>query len=668
MVRKLLIANRGEIACRIIGTCRRLGIRTVAVFSDADRGALHVRLADEAVRIGPAEAARSYLDAEAILAAALRTGADAIHPGYGFLSERTVLPRRCAELGIIWVGPSAAAIEAMGSKIEAKRIAAAAGVPSVPGVEAGQDDAALAAAARAIGYPVLVKASAGGGGRGMRRVESAGELAAALAAARQEAQIGFGDPSLLVEKLIARPRHLEVQLAGDKHGNLVHLFERECSIQRNYQKVVEEAPAPNLTERTRALLHDAALRLGRAIGYDSLGTAEFILEEGEEQPYFLEMNTRLQVEHPVTEMVTGLDLVEWQIRIAGGETLPLAQGAVRLAGSAIEVRLNAEAPGAGFRPEVGEIAGLVVPVGEGLRFDTGVETGSVVTPFYDSMLAKLIAHGADRLEAVRRLRAGLQGLAVFGVGTNQRFLQAVAACPEFVAGRLTTRFLDEAFPGGWQPQPSSGATERLAAVAAWMLRAAGSLPELGPWTTLGSFRVLAQAGRPGRVSVSVSEGDDERTIGVEGQCGRYRAFDGDAEHLVTAERNGAGLAVMIDGVERHYFVHIDGDQVHLSGTDTTSHFVVVPRVRRPSEATGQGGEASPRLLAAMPGRISAIEVAVGQQVTQGDTVVVMEAMKLLLRLAAPVSGRVSEVLCRVDEIVGAGTVLLTIEPESDQRS
>ena len=400
MIRKLLIANRGEIACRIARTCDRLGIRTVAVFSDADAGALHVRAAGEAVRIGPAEASGSYLDAAAILAAAERTGADAIHPGYGFLSERTILPRRCAELGLTWVGPSVAAIEAMGSKIAAKRIAAAAGILSVPGIEAAaQDDAALAAAAAAIGYPVLVKASAGGGGRGMRRVDYPADLPAALAAARHEAELGFGDPALLLEKLIARPRHLEVQLAGDRHGNLVHLFERECSVQRNYQKIVEEAPAPRLTDRTRTLLYDAALRLGRAIAYDSLGTAEFILEEGEEQPYFLEMNTRLQVEHPVTEQVTGLDLVEWQIRIAEGHPIPLAQDQIRLAGSAIEVRLNAESPEAGFRPEIGTIATLLPPAGDGLRFDTGIAPGSAVTP-----LLRFHARQADRLRPGPRRR------------------------------------------------------------------------------------------------------------------------------------------------------------------------------------------------------------------------------------------------------------------------
>ncbi|HTJ63730.1 MAG TPA: biotin carboxylase N-terminal domain-containing protein, partial [Alphaproteobacteria bacterium] len=352
-IRKLLVANRGEIACRIMRTAKRMGIATVAVYSDADKDALHVATADEAVRIGQAEAAGSYLNVDAILDAVKQTGADAIHPGYGFLSERVTLAEYCAANGIAWVGPSAAAIAAMGSKIESKRIAETAGVPCVPGYHGNaQDDDTLLAAAKSIGFPVLIKASAGGGGRGMRAVQSEAELIPALALARAEAQAGFGDPSLLIEKLIVRPRHIEVQLAGDKHGNLVHLFERECSIQRNYQKVIEEAPAPNLSDSVRTALFDAAVKLGKAIGYDSLGTVEFILDADAAGtsaggPWFLEMNTRLQVEHPVTEFITGLDLVEWQIRAADGERLPLAQTDIVANGSAIEARVTAEDPAAG---------------------------------------------------------------------------------------------------------------------------------------------------------------------------------------------------------------------------------------------------------------------------------------------------------------------------------
>ena len=664
MIRTLLIANRGEIACRIVRTCRRLGIRTVAVFSDADRGALHVRAADVAVRIGPADAARSYLDADAILDAARRTGADAIHPGYGFLSERTVLPLRCAELGLVWVGPSADAIERMGSKIEAKRIAASAGVLSVPGAEsAGQDDAALAAAAAAIGFPVLVKASAGGGGRGMRLVERASDLPTALASARQEALLGFGNGALLIEKLIARPRHIEVQLAGDRHGNLVHLFERECSIQRSYQKLVEEAPAPNLTARTRDRLFEAALTLGRAIGYDSLGTAEFILEEDGEQPYFLEMNTRLQVEHPVTEEVTGLDLVEWQIRIAEGHELPLRQDEIRLRGAAIEIRVNAEAPGAGFRPEVGTIAALAAPAGQGLRFETGVADGSEVTPFYDSMIAKLIAHGEDRADAVRRLQTGLQDLAVFGVGTNQRFLQDVVAHPAFIEGRLTTRFLDEAFPGGWQPDGAPAAEDWMAAACAWMLAAADAVADFGPWTSMGGFRVLAPAGRPGRVTLDASANDENRTIVVEGMAGQYRVRTAGADCMVEASRDGPTLVVAVDGVTRNYRAWTGAGRVALAASRQDWSFAVAPLVARLSGKTRDAGAGSPLVKAAMPGRISAIEVTEGQIVAQGDTVVVMEAMKLLLRLPAPMAGRVAEVLCQVDQVVAAGAVLLRLEPE-----
>ncbi len=453
-VSRVLVANRGEIACRVIATCRRMGLGSVAVYSDADADALHARLADDAVRIGPAEAARSYLDAEAVIAAALSSGADAVHPGYGFLSERAVLPRLCEAHGLTWIGPSAACIERMGSKVEAKRIARDAGIACVPGYDGDdQSDARLAREAASIGYPVLVKASAGGGGRGMRRVDTADGLADALASARAEAQAAFGSPVLLLEKLVGRPRHLEVQLAGDRHGNLVHLFERECSIQRSYQKVIEEAPAPNLAEHVRQRLFDAAVRLGRAIGYDSLGTAEFILEDGGDTPWFLEMNTRLQVEHPVTEQVTGLDLVEWQIRIARGERLPLRQPEIVLHGVAIEARLNAEDPAHGYRPGTGTLLRFDAAPAEGIRIETGVEAGSVVTPHYDSLLAKVIATAPDRAEAAQRLLAALGRL-----GCSLRFTTAQTPRPWLSPGApRASRSMAARRPRRWYMGPRCAA-------------------------------------------------------------------------------------------------------------------------------------------------------------------------------------------------------------------
>jgi acetyl/propionyl-CoA carboxylase alpha subunit len=375
-IRSVLIANRGEIAVRVMRTCARLGIRTIAIYSDADADAVHVRTADEAVRIGPAPARASYLDMDAIIAAATQTGVDAIHPGYGFLSENATFVQRCETAGLIFVGPSATAVERMGSKIESKRIAEAAGVPTVPGYHGdAQDEATLTDAARQIGFPVLIKASAGGGGRGMRRVDRIGDFANELDNAKAEAEAAFGDGSVLLEKYILNPRHLEVQLAGDRTGHLVHLFERDCSVQRNNQKVLEEAPAPNLPEKVRAALFDAALKLGRAIGYDSAGTVEFIMDQDSDAPYFLEMNTRLQVEHPVTEFITGVDLVEWQLLAAAGERLPLAQDQLRVRGHAIEARITAERADLAFQPVTGQLSAVDAP--RGLRFDSGVAPGSV---------------------------------------------------------------------------------------------------------------------------------------------------------------------------------------------------------------------------------------------------------------------------------------------------
>jgi len=654
---RILIANRGEIACRIIATCRRMGLASVAVYSDADAGALHTRQADDAVRIGPAEAARSYLDADAVIAAALASGADAVHPGYGFLSERVILPRLCEEHGLTWIGPSAPCIERMGSKIEAKRIARDAGIACVPGYDGrDQSDERLAAEAAAIGYPVLVKASAGGGGRGMRRVAAPGELAAALASARAEAQAAFGSPILLLEKLIQRPRHLEVQLAGDRHGNLVHLFERECSIQRSYQKVIEEAPAPNLPAAVRDALLGAAVQLGRTIGYDSLGTVEFILEEGDDTPWFLEMNTRLQVEHPVTEQVTGVDLVEWQIRIARGERLPLQQAGIVLRGAAIEARLNAEDPAHDYRPGTGTLLRFDAPRGEGIRVETGVEAGFVVTPHYDSMLAKVIAFAPDRTEAAARLTAALDRLVVLGVPCNQAFLRDILAHPAFRAGRLTTRFLEEVFPAGWRPADGDATLVRDAAVAAWLASQDSTAP--GPWATLGGFRVMENAGRPARLFLEVHGDTETHGIEVTGTAARFVVNDGDA---VTATIRDGTISLRSDGRTARFATAQDEGAILLSahGQAYTRRIVpVVEAATGPSAAIG-----GPRLTAPMPGLVVAVEAAAGDQVVPGQVVVVMEAMKVVMRLPAPVGGRVLRVACTAGETVKGGDLLIEIEPD-----
>src|SRR5690348_23409 len=442
LIRKVLVANRGEIARRVIRTCREMGIATVAVFSDADVNAAHLYEADEAIHIGPAAATASYLNIPMLIEAATRTHADAVHPGYGFLAENAAFAAACRDSGLIFIGPAPDVIARMGSKREARRLMAAAGVPVVPGYDgADQSDARFVEAARAIGYPVLVKASAGGGGKGMRSVRAADELAAALAGARREALAAFGDDTLLLEKLIDEPRHVEFQIFGDIHGHLIHLGERECTIQRRHQKIVEETPSPALTPELRARMGAAAVTVGRQLGYTNAGTVEFILAPTGDF-YFLEVNTRLQVEHPVTELVTGLDLVRWQILVAEGRPLPLAQDAIHPTGHAIEVRLYAEDPSSGFLPQTGTVALWRAPEGAGVRVDSGIQTGDTVTPHYDPLLAKLSAHGADRAEALRRLEHALARTVLLGLRTNQDYLRRVLLHPAHLAGQISTAFVE----------------------------------------------------------------------------------------------------------------------------------------------------------------------------------------------------------------------------------
>ena len=662
MIPSLLVANRGEIAVRIMRTCARLGIRTIAVYSDADRDAVHVRAADEAVRIGPAPARESYLRADAIMAAAARSGAAAIHPGYGFLSEKPELPTLCAEAGLTWIGPSADRIAVMGAKIGAKLIAAEAGVQSVPGY-AGDDQstARFHDEACRIGFPLMVKASAGGGGRGMRRVFSADELDAALDIARREAEAAFGDPALLIERLVLRPRHLEVQIAGDKHGNVVHLFERDCSVQRNNQKLLEEAPAPNLPAAIREKLLESAVTLSRAIRYDNLGTVEFILEDGQDEPWFLEMNTRLQVEHPVTEAITGLDLVEWQIRIACGEPLPLPQSMIREHGHAIEARINAEQAEHGFRPDAGVICRYREP--KAMRLDSGVDRGTEVTLFYDSLLAKAVAVGLTRADALARLTEGLRHTEILGPATTIPFLVDALRHPTFAAGRATTRFIEESFPDGWKPaQQRLPLARALAAVLAATVAVETSLPPA--WASLTGFRVLAPAGALAATHLLVTHQGTTEELSVTPLAGAaYRVRSKEGTLVLSLRRDEQALAVDADGHVVTGFFDQAGDTIRLTLADETYTLSASSPIRSAASGGGNGGAGSGTVLAPMPGVISELRVAVGEKVDVGQTVVVLESMKLFTSLSAAVGGTVADIACRVGETVAAGTRLLVIRPE-----
>jgi len=662
----LLIANRGEIACRIARTARRLGLRSVAVYSDADRDARHVAECDAALRIGPPEAARSYLDAAAIVAAAKASGAQAVHPGYGFLSESPALIEACEAAGIAFVGPSRDAIRRMGSKIESKRIAVEHGVPVVPGYH-GDDQAqsVLAEAAARIGYPVLIKASAGGGGKGMRVVRTPADFAAALDTVRREAKASFGDDRVLLERYLAEPRHLEVQLLGDKHGHLVHLFERECSIQRNHQKVIEEAPAANLSDAQREALYRHALAVGRAIGYDSTGTVEFIHDAASGDTFFLEMNTRLQVEHPVTEATVGIDLVEWQLRVAAGEPLAFAQEQLARSGWAIEARVCAEDPGAGFAPEIGAIAACAEPAGEGVRVDSGVRIGSVVTPYYDSMLAKVIASAPTRSLAARRLAGALDRYELLGVRSNIAFLADLLRAPAF-EGMLTTHYIERSFPGGWKPAADAG--EALALAALGCALAAHAPGNGSPWHSLGAWRVLGAAA-PAAMPVLLE--DAARTLHtsrVRRDGALWQVELGERRLAFGARLDGEALHVEREGrQEQHRFVRTREDQaerVWLHGPLGIHAFTRIDRTAHALAGTAAGAAAGNALRAPMPGLVTAVSTHVGARVRAGEALVMMEAMKMMHTLAAPADGTVAELRCRVGDSVRGGDVLVAIEPEA----
>ena len=657
MIRKLLIANRGEIARRVMRTCRALGVRTVAVFSDADADAPHVAEADEAVRIGPPPSLESYLSIDRLLAAAAATGADAVHPGYGFLAENADFAERCAAAGLVFVGPPPDAIRRMGSKVGAREIMAAAGVPMVPGVSgAGLDDTALRAAAERIGFPLLIKASAGGGGKGMRLVREPAALVESLAAARREAQRAFGDDTLLVERYFDAPRHIEVQIFGDAHGHVVHLFERECSIQRRFQKVIEEAPSPVVDAGLRDRLGAAAVAAGRAIGYVGAGTVEFIVDQRGEF-YFLEVNTRLQVEHPVTEAITGLDLVELQLRVAEGEPLPATLDNLAIAGHAIEARLYAEAPARDFLPATGRLVLWQPPALPGVRWDSGVEAGSEVSVHYDPLLAKVIAHGPTRAVAADRLAAALRDLAIGGVTTNRDFLLAVLDHAEFRAGAIDTHFIDRHLPAAAREAAPDPAADRIHSIVAALdahqrRRAAGDspLPESIPsgWRNV-RWRMQDVAFLVGdqRVEVRyVAEPDGRFMV----ECGGHSGLVGCADWSPSA------IALEIDGVRRRFQVAVDGDATYLHGPLGGAMLVEQPRF--PSRG---GDELGGGCLAPMPGIVRQVLVQPGDRVEKGTVMVVLEAMKMEHPLVANGPATVTAVRVEVGQMVDPDAVMVVLE-------
>ncbi|MER6692914.1 acetyl-CoA carboxylase biotin carboxylase subunit [Streptomyces minutiscleroticus] len=638
----VLVANRGEIAVRIIRTLRSLGVRSVAVFSDADADARHVREADTAVRIGPAPAAESYLSVERLLDAAARTGAQAVHPGYGFLAENAAFARACADAGLVFVGPPADAIALMGDKIRAKETVRAAGVPVVPGSSgSGLDDAELAAAAREIGTPVLLKPSAGGGGKGMRLVRDEALLADEIAAARREARASFGDDTLLVERWVESPRHIEIQVLADGHGTVVHLGERECSLQRRHQKIVEEAPSVLLDEATRAAMGEAAVQAARSCGYTGAGTVEFIVPGGDPRAYyFMEMNTRLQVEHPVTELVTGLDLVEWQLRVAAGERLPYAQDDIALTGHAVEARLCAEDPARGFLPSGGTVLRLREPHGEGVRTDSGLSEGTEVGSLYDPMLSKVIAYGPDRDTALRRLRAALAETVTLGVQTNAGFLRRLLAHPAVVAGELDTglveREADSLAGGGVPPE----VYEAAAAVRLAALTPAGD-GWTDPFAVPSGWRLGGEA-RPASFDLRVPGADPVRHSPA-------------GEHTVTEDR----VHVTVDGV-RHSF-HRAGDWLGRDGDawQVRDHDPVA------ASLSGAARSGADSLTAPMPGTVTVVKAAVGDEVAAGQSLLVVEAMKMEHVIAAPHAGTVTELGVAPGTAVAMDQVLAVVAPHED---
>ena len=658
MITSLLIANRGEIACRIIRTARAMGIRTVAVCSEADRKALFVRMADQVVEIGPAPARDSYLCGDKIIAAALSSGAEAIHPGYGFLSENADFAEAVVKAGLIFVGPPASSIRAMGLKDAAKALVEKAGVPVVPGYHgAGQEAEFLANEAAKIGYPVLIKAVAGGGGKGMRKVDAPQEFAAALASAQREGQASFGDPRVLIERCIQSPRHIEIQIFADRHGNCVHLFERDCSLQRRHQKVIEEAPAPDMPQAVREAMGKAAVEAAKAVGYVGAGTIEFIADGARgltpDGFFFMEMNTRLQVEHPVTELITGLDLVALQLKVASGEALPFAQSDLAICGHAVEARLYAEDPERGFLPSTGHLHRLAFPQGEGLRIDAGVEQGDEVTPYYDPMIAKLIAYGPDRDTALDRLAAALEATQVAGPRCNARFLAALCRSEGFRQGRFDTGYIEAHLDDlGAVAQPVDGLAA-LAGVKA-LLEAenpAFSVPAntvSDPWSLCDAFQLTGA-----RRLI--------RQVLVEGEpCKAELVWPHGGEVVITLTSEQGVLAGPAS-VKSDAHVSVVGDRAYVlrHARQTLVAFA------DPSKGADEHGAGDGLIKAPMHGKVVAMMVAVGDQVMRGQRLAVVEAMKMEHGLAAPCDGTVKAVHAAEGQQVGEGSVMIEIDTKPE---
>jgi acetyl-CoA carboxylase biotin carboxylase subunit len=625
MFKSLLIANRGEIAVRVIRTARRMGLRTIAVYSDADAGTLHVQRADEAVRIGPAPVSESYLKADVILAAAKQTGAEAIHPGYGFLSENASFAEACAEAGIVFVGPPASAIRAMGLKDRAKALMAKAGVAVVPGY-LGDDQSTehLAKEAGKIGYPVLIKAVAGGGGKGMRRVDGAGDFTAALEGAQREGKSSFGDARVLIEKYVTRPRHIEMQVFGDSHGNVVHLFERDCSLQRRHQKVLEEATAPGMPEAMRKAMGEAAVKAAKAVGYVGAGTIEFIADASDglhaDRFWFMEMNTRLQVEHPVTEAITGFDLVEWQLRVAAGEKLPASQSEIHAHGHAVEARLYAEDPQKGFLPSIGKLERLRLP--EGVRVDTGVREGDNVSPFYDPMIAKVIAHAPSREAAIAKLSDALSTAEIAGVRTNNAFLIRCLRSADFIAGNIDTGFI-----GRHEADliPHATLPPEILSAAAHFVMGENHTADADPWNVQDSFRLA---------------GKSEQSV----------------DFVVDGERVAVPLPT--PGAHADAMRLSNGDIAVMKNGET---FVMRPY--DPFAAAEAAGGASDRIVTPMPGKIIQLHVKAGDTVKKGQPLAVLEAMKMEHTLSAPGDAKVASVEVTQGDQVADGAIVVRFVEE-----